>query len=56
VGAFPASTDAPHFLCPAVVCGPGSINQAHTLDEYVSIDELCASARIYLRTVLNMIS
>ena len=56
VGAFPASTDAPHFLCPAVICGPGSINQAHTLDEYVSIDELCASARIYLRTVLNMIS
>jgi acetylornithine deacetylase/succinyl-diaminopimelate desuccinylase family protein len=56
VGAFPAATDAPHFLCPAVVCGPGSINQAHTLDEYVSIDELTASARIYLRTVLNMLS
>ena len=56
VGSFPAATDAPHFLCPAVVCGPGSINQAHTLDEFVTISELVASARIYLRTVLNMIS
>ncbi len=55
VGVFPAATDAPHFLCPAVVCGPGSIYQAHTLDEYVAIDELTASARIYLRTVLQLL-
>ena len=55
VGVFPAATDAPHFLCPAVVCGPGSINQAHTLDEYVTIAELTASARIYLRAVLQLL-
>ena len=55
IGVFPASTDAPHFLCPAVICGPGSINQAHTLDEYVAIKELTAAARIYLRTILNML-
>ncbi len=55
VGVFPAATDAPHFLCPAVVCGPGSIYQAHTLDEYVTIDELTASARIYLRAVLQLL-
>ena len=55
VGVFPAATDAPHFLCPAVVCGPGSIYQAHTLDEYVAIDELTAAARIYLRTVLQLL-
>jgi len=23
-----------------VVCGPGSIEQAHTIDEYVSFDQL----------------
>ncbi len=55
VGVFPAATDAPHFLCPAVVCGPGSIYQAHTLDEYVAIDELTASARIYLCAVLRLL-
>jgi acetylornithine deacetylase len=56
VGDFTASTDAPHFLCPAVICGPGSIRQAHTLDEYVEIDQLTAAARIYLRTVLQLIA
>jgi acetylornithine deacetylase len=56
VGDFSASTDAPHFLCPAVICGPGSIRQAHTLDEYVEIDQLTAAARIYLRTVLQLIA
>lgn len=54
-GAFSASTDAPHFLCPAVVCGPGSINQAHTLDEYVTIDQLTAATKIYLRTALQLL-
>ena len=56
VGAFPAATDAPNFLCPAVICGPGSIMQAHTLDEYVAIDELTAAARIYLRAVLQLLA
>ena len=56
VGAFPAATDAPHFLCPAVVCGPGSLNQAHTIDEYVEIDELVNSAKIYLRCALNLLT
>jgi acetylornithine deacetylase len=56
VGAFTAATDAPNFHCPAVICGPGSIMQAHTLDEYVAIDELVASARIYLRSILNLLS
>jgi len=55
VGDFTASTDAPNLLCPAVICGPGSIRQAHTLNEYVEIDQLTAAARIYLRTVLQLI-
>jgi acetylornithine deacetylase len=56
IGAFCAATDAPNFLCPAVICGPGSINQAHTLDEYVEIDQLTTAAKIYLRTVLNILA
>lgn len=56
IGALGAATDAPNYLCPAVVCGPGSINQAHTLDEYVEIDQVTAAARIYLRTALELLS
>jgi acetylornithine deacetylase len=26
--------------CPAVICGPGDIAQAHAADEYVSIEQI----------------
>jgi acetylornithine deacetylase len=51
---FAGATDAPNLLCPAVICGPGSIQQAHTLDEFVEIDQVTDAAKIYLRTVLAM--
>jgi acetylornithine deacetylase len=28
--------------CPAVICGPGDIAQAHAADEYVNLDQLDA--------------
>ena len=34
---------------PAVVFGPGSIDQAHTRDEWLSIDELRQAAEVYYR-------
>jgi len=30
---------------PTIVCGPGSIEQAHKADEYVSLDQLCVCER-----------
>ena len=51
---FSAATDAPNLLCPAVICGPGSVQQAHTLDEFVEIDQLTHAAEIYLRSVLAL--
>ena len=41
-------TDAAAFghEIPTVVFGPGSINQAHTVDEWVSIDELSTASEI----------
>ena len=38
-----------------VVCGPGSIEQAHTIDEYVSFDELkrCLKMLIDLKDKIN---
>jgi acetylornithine deacetylase len=46
----PYGTDAPAFdeiKAPTVVFGPGSIDQAHTCDEWVSIDQLHKAVEIY---------
>ncbi|MEJ2177125.1 MAG: M20 family metallopeptidase [Gammaproteobacteria bacterium] len=51
---FSGGTDAPNLLCPAVICGPGSIQQAHTLDEFVEIDQLTQAVKIYLRSILAL--
>lgn len=48
LSAFPGGTDGPNFGCPAVICGPGSLAQAHTSDEFVEIGQLESAAEIYL--------
>jgi len=52
-GGFVAGSDAAYYGSPAVICGPGSLEQAHTTDEYVEVEELVAATRIYLRVVLR---
>ncbi|MFC1551227.1 M20 family metallopeptidase [Candidatus Latescibacterota bacterium] len=39
---------------PAVICGPGSIAQAHTEDEYVEVSQLPDAARIYTALMADM--
>ena len=39
---------------PAIICGPGSIAQAHTEDEFVGIDQLIKAARIYTALMAGM--
>jgi acetylornithine deacetylase/succinyl-diaminopimelate desuccinylase family protein len=51
--AFPAATDAPNLGIPSVICGPGSLTDAHTLHESVAIDDVVAATKIYLRTILH---
>lgn len=53
--AFPASTDAPNLGAPAIIWGPGSLTKAHTVDEYIEIDELVIAAHLYLDVVLDLI-
>ena len=38
-----------------VICGPGSINQAHTVDEYITYDQIksCLKMLISLRDKMN---
>jgi len=39
---------------PAVICGPGSISQAHTEDEWVEVAQLPKAARIYTALMAGM--
>lgn len=49
----PYGTDAPHFRekLEMVVLGPGSIEQAHTVGEYVEISQLYEAVDIYSRMI-----
>nr|WP_269440670.1 M20/M25/M40 family metallo-hydrolase [Micromonospora tarapacensis] len=41
---------------PAVVCGPGDIAQAHSLREWVALDQLHGAAKVYLAMAQRMLS
>ncbi|WP_243374916.1 acetylornithine deacetylase [Microvirga solisilvae] len=48
----PYGTEAGHFQAagiPTVVCGPGSINQAHQADEYITLEQFEAGAAFMRR-------
>jgi acetylornithine deacetylase len=54
VDAVAYGTEAGHFSeagIPAVICGPGSIDQAHKADEFVALSELAACEN-FLRKVI----
>ena len=51
---FPGSTDAPNFGCPTVICGAGDLAQCHSLDEYVSIEQVKTAVSLYLETILQL--
>lgn len=53
---FPASSDAAYFGAPVVIYGPGSLVQAHSLDEWVEIDEMVTAARAYLQFILDRLA
>jgi acetylornithine deacetylase len=58
LGKVSFGTDAAHFQharIPAVVCGPGSIEQAHTPNEYITVDQI-ALCEQFMRRLLDRIS
>lgn len=53
---IPGFTEAMHFIenrIPAIICGPGGLECAHTPDEYVPVSELTNAARIYALIALE---
>ncbi len=56
VEAFAAGTDGPSFGFPTVIFGPGSLDQAHSSNEYVEIADLEKAARVYFATALRLLA
>ena len=55
----PYGTDAPALSnegVPTVVFGPGSIDQAHTADEFIAIEELELGTEIFYQIARNGMS
>ncbi len=54
----PYGTDAAAIAAsgvPTVVFGPGSIDQAHTADEWIEIEQLTAAAELYYQAALQVL-
>ncbi|MER9445953.1 M20/M25/M40 family metallo-hydrolase [Mesorhizobium sp. M0340] len=52
----PYGTDASQLSLagiPCIILGPGSIDQAHTVNEYVEIDQLGKAVEIYQKIMLS---
>lgn len=56
VEAFFGATDAPNLGFPTLVFGPGALEQAHSLNEYVEIDDLVFCTRVYLSAVADLLT
>lgn len=56
ISAIFAGSDAPNFGFPTLICGPGSVAQAHSTNEYVEIDDLIAATKLYLCTALALLA
>jgi len=54
--AFVAGTDAPNLGFPTVICGPGALPQAHSKNEYVSVEQLIKSVELYLWVIMDYLA
>ncbi len=54
--AFFGGTDAPNFGFPMLIYGAGSIAQAHSIDEYVDIDDWMTATRVYMAAIHSLSS
>ena len=53
--AFIGGSDAPHFGFPTLIFGAGSLQQAHSLDEYVELDEMLIATKVYLIAAMGIL-
>jgi acetylornithine deacetylase len=56
ISGFPAGCDARHFAMhgiPAVIFGPGDLRNAHSVDEYVPVDEYLKCLETLAHTIVD---
>ena len=57
ISGFPGGFDmrllANYASTPTIIFGPGSIKQAHSIDEFVRVKELMLSAKIFALGILD---
>ena len=56
VTSFAAGSDAPHMGFPTIICGPGSLAQAHTTLEFISVEQLIKAVKMYLWVALDLLT
>lgn len=56
VQALTAATDAPNLGFPAIIFGPGTCEQAHSLCEYVEIEQIEIATKVYLKATLELLA
>jgi acetylornithine deacetylase/succinyl-diaminopimelate desuccinylase-like protein len=59
IKAFKATCEAPFFSLyrgiPTLICGPGSLEQAHVIDEYVELREVVEAAALYVELAESLL-
>jgi len=59
VKAFEATCEAPFFSVykriPTVICGPGSLEQAHVVDEFVEVQQVTDASKIFINLALKIL-
>jgi len=59
ISGFQATCDMSYLVndagIPSIILGPGDLKQAHTVDEWVSVAELVAAAKIYALLIYSLI-
>jgi succinyl-diaminopimelate desuccinylase len=56
-GGFVATSDMRYLQeagIDTVILGPGGLNQAHAVDEFVKVDEIITAAKIYAQIILDL--
>jgi len=53
--AFSGGTDAPHFGFATLIFGAGSLQQAHSRNEYVELDEMLVATKVYLSAAIKIL-
>lgn len=56
ISSFTGGTDGPNLQISTVILGPGDLAQAHTVDEWIELDQLEKACAIYRELAIDLLS